>query len=104
MPSRAETFGLVALEASACGAPVVAADVGGLAALVDDGATGRLVAGRQPAAWADAVQWVTDDPLRSMRLSTGAVLRAQGFTWRAAAERFDDIVRATRASHLVSCG
>jgi D-inositol-3-phosphate glycosyltransferase len=103
VPSRAETFGLVALEASACGAPVVAADVGGLAALVDNRATGRLVADRRPAAWADAVQWVTDDPLRSMRLSTGAVLRAQGFTWRSAAERFDAIVRATSASHLVSC-
>jgi D-inositol-3-phosphate glycosyltransferase len=103
VPSRAETFGLVALEASACGAPVVAADVGGLAALVDDGVTGRLVAGRRPAAWADAVQWVTEDPLRSMRLSTAAVLRAQPFTWRSAAVRFEAIVRSTRDSHLVSC-
>ena len=104
VPSRAETFGLVALEASACGAPVVAADVGGLAALVDDGVTGRLVAGRRAAAWADAVEWVTEDPLRSMRLSTAAVLRAQRFTWRAAAERFEAVVGTTRDSHLVSCG
>jgi D-inositol-3-phosphate glycosyltransferase len=103
VPSRAETFGLVALEASACGAPVVAADVGGLAALVDDGMTGRLVAGRRPAEWADAVQWVTEDPLRSMRVSSAAVLRAQRFTWGAAAERFEAIVRTTRDSHLVSC-
>jgi D-inositol-3-phosphate glycosyltransferase len=103
VPSQAETFGLVALEASACGAPVVAADVGGLAALVDDRVTGRLVVSRRPAEWADAVQWVTDDPVRSIALSTGAVLRGQGFTWRNAAERFDAIVRATRASHLVSC-
>jgi len=104
VPSRAESFGLVALEATACGAPVVAADVGGLAALVDDGVTGRLVASRRPAAWADAVEWVTEEPLRSMRLSTAAVLRAQRFTWRSAAERFEAIVRATRDSHLVSCG
>ncbi len=103
VPSMAESFGLVALEASACGAPVVAADVGGLAALVDAGTTGLLVAERDPRAWADAVEWVTADPLLAMRLSTAAVLRAQRYTWRAAAARFDTIVRTTRASRLVSC-
>jgi D-inositol-3-phosphate glycosyltransferase len=103
VPSRAESFGLVALEASACGAPVVAADVGGLAALVDPGTTGLLVAERDARVWADAVEWVTADPLRSMRLSTAGVLRAQRYTWRAAAARFDTIVRTARASRLVSC-
>jgi D-inositol-3-phosphate glycosyltransferase len=81
----------------------VAADVGGLAALVDAGTTGLLVAERDPRAWADAVEWVTADPLLAMRLSTAAVLRAQRYTWRAAAARFDTIVRTTRASRLVSC-
>jgi D-inositol-3-phosphate glycosyltransferase len=103
VPSRAESFGLVALEAAACGAPVVAADVGGLAALVDPGVTGLLVDGREPSAWADAVEWMTQEPLRAMRLSTAAVLRAQGYTWRAAGERFDTIVQAARSSRLVSC-
>ena len=103
VPSRAESFGLVALEASACGAPVVATDVGGLAAIVDPGTTGVLVAERDPAIWADAVDWVIEDALRSMRLSTGAVLRAQRYTWRAAARRFEAIVRTARASRLVSC-
>jgi D-inositol-3-phosphate glycosyltransferase len=103
VPSRAESFGLVALEASACGAPVVAANVGGLAALVDSGTTGLLVAERDARAWADAVEWVTSDPLRAMRLSTAAVLRAQRYTWRSAASRFDAIVRTARASRLVSC-
>jgi hypothetical protein len=46
---------------------------------------------------------VCGDQLRSIGLSTSAVLRAQSFTWRSAAERFDDIVRDTSASHLVSC-
>lgn len=103
VPSWAESFGLVALEASACGTPVVASNVGGLAALVDDRATGRLVADRSPRDWADAVEWVTEDPLRATRLSTAAVLRARPYTWRAAAERLDEVVRTVRASHLVSC-
>jgi D-inositol-3-phosphate glycosyltransferase len=103
VPSRAESFGLVALEASACGTPVVASDVGGLSALVADGVNGTLVAGRDPEDWADAVEWATEDSLRTMRLSTGAVLRAQRYTWRAAAERLADVVSAARATHLVSC-
>jgi D-inositol-3-phosphate glycosyltransferase len=82
---------------------VVASDVGGLSALVADGVNGTLVAGRDPEDWADAVEWATEDSLRTMRLSTGAVLRAQRYTWRAAAERLADVVSAARATHLVSC-
>jgi D-inositol-3-phosphate glycosyltransferase len=103
VPSRAESFGLVALEASASGTPVVASKVGGLSALVDDGVNGVLVAERDAAEWADAVEWVTSDPLRATRLSTGAVLRAQPFTWRAAAIRFEEVVVEVRESQLVSC-
>jgi len=103
VPSRAESFGLVALEAAACGAPVVASDVGGLATLVVDGATGRLLGSRSVTAWADAVEWATSDALRAMRLSTAAVLRAQPFTWRAAATRLDVVVESVRDACLVSC-
>jgi D-inositol-3-phosphate glycosyltransferase len=104
VPSWAESFGLVALEASACGTPVVASKVGGLSALVEGGVNGVLVSERDPCAWADAVEWVTSDPLRATRLSTGAVLRAQPFTWRAAAMQLEEVIVAVRESQLVSCG
>ena len=54
VPSHTESFGLVALEAAACGTPVVAANVGGLRLLVDDGVTGYLVDRRDPLEYADA--------------------------------------------------
>ncbi len=68
VPSRAESFGLVALEAAACGTPVVAASVGGLRSLVEDGATGFLVDGRDPAAYAAPVAMLLDDPALGSRV------------------------------------
>jgi D-inositol-3-phosphate glycosyltransferase len=93
VPSRTESFGLVALEAAACGTPVVAANVGGLRFLVDHGSTGYLVDTREPRDWAALVERVlrADSALTSER----AVARSARFGWGIAAARlrrhYDDL-------------
>jgi D-inositol-3-phosphate glycosyltransferase len=78
VPSHNESFGLVALEAQACGTPVVAARVGGLPVAVDDGRSGLLVPGHGAVAWADALRSAL---LRRDELSRGAVTHARRFSW-----------------------
>jgi D-inositol-3-phosphate glycosyltransferase len=78
VPSHNESFGLVALEAQACGTPVVAAAVGGLATAVDDGVSGLLVAGRDPGDYAAAIRRVLAG--REL-LSAGARRHAAAFSW-----------------------
>lgn len=94
VPSRAETFGIVALEAAACGTPVVAADVGGLPESVAHGSTGVLVEGRDPAAWAAACRRLIDDPVALSELSASARIEVERRTWQASAERLDEVYRA----------
>jgi D-inositol-3-phosphate glycosyltransferase len=85
MPSRSESFGLVALEAQACGVPVVAADVGGLRYVIRAGRTGFLVPDHQPAAYADRVLRLLADRPRAARISEAAMAHAAGFPWEATA-------------------
>jgi D-inositol-3-phosphate glycosyltransferase len=98
VPSRSESFGLVALEAAACGTPVVAADVGGLRLLVDDGVTGFLIGERDPAEYAARIDRVLQDECGE--LGAHAYARSMGYRWSIAAARlrrhYDDLTaRAT---------
>lgn len=88
LPSRSESFGLVAAEAQSCGLPVVAARVGGLEHVVDHGRSGLLVHGWDPVDHAEAISSVLDDPSLAASLAEGAVDWSARFSWEATANRF----------------
>jgi D-inositol-3-phosphate glycosyltransferase len=78
---------LVALESQACGTPVVAARVGGLATAVQDGVSGLLIDGHHPDDYSTALRALLREPARRLELSTGAVRHAERFGWGATVER-----------------
>jgi D-inositol-3-phosphate glycosyltransferase len=91
VPSHSESFGLVALEAQACGTPVVAAAVGGLRTAVRDGYSGVLVDGHDPEVWARVLADLLASPARLLQLSAGAREHAAAFNWPATAERLVEV-------------
>ncbi len=103
VPSRSESFGLVALEASACGAPVVASAVGGLLSLIDDGVNGLLVHQRTPHAFAAALDMVLADPAMATSMSMAGALRAREYSWSGAARRLGDVYDDLSRRSLVVC-
>jgi D-inositol-3-phosphate glycosyltransferase len=99
VPSYNESFGLVALEAQACGTPVVAASVGGLVTAVRDGVSGLLVDGHDPRDWAHALGSLLAAPRLRAALSAGAVAHASGFSWDRPAEGLLRVYREAVVQH-----
>lgn len=91
VPSRSESFGLVAVEAQACGLPVVAANVGGLSYAVADGSSGFLIEGWDPSDYAAAAASILRDEELASRLSKGGIEYAEQFSWEATANRFIEL-------------
>jgi len=87
MPSRSESFGLVAAEAQASGIPVVAACVGGLRTIVDHDVSGRLVRGHDPAVWADVLSEVLASEALRSTYAVGARRVAERFGWSTTADQ-----------------
>lgn len=103
VPSRSESFGLVALEASACGTPVVASAVGGLTTLVDHGKTGFLVHDSSASTYAAYVRRIVSDPLLAEHFAISSVRRARSYTWRSAAAVLRELHNELISDRLVEC-
>ena len=87
MPSHYESFGMVALEAMACGTPVIASEVGGLAYLVRDGETGFTIPDQEPEALCEKISWLLNDLELHRTMSDRAVEYAQDYAWEKIAEQ-----------------
>ena len=87
MPSYSESFGLVGLEAQACGCAVIASNVAGLASVVREGVTGYLVDGHDPSEWANRILRLLDDSESAEQMGRRGVLLAQRFPWNLTADR-----------------
>jgi D-inositol-3-phosphate glycosyltransferase len=100
VPSYSESFGLVAVEAQACGTPVIAASVGGLRTAVQDGVSGVLVGGHDPAHYARVLRRLLATPRLRDRLARGAVAHASRFGWGSTVDQLLDTYTEAMATPL----
>ena len=91
MPSHYESFGMVALEAMACGTPVIASEVGGLAYLVRDGETGFTIPAEEPERLCEKLSWLLNDPELHQKMSGQAAEYAQDYAWDKIATQIVDV-------------
>lgn len=103
VPSRSESFGLVALEAAASGTPVVAAAVGGLRSLVSDGVTGFLVDGRDPVEFAHPIATLLHHPDLAREMGARAERRSRAYSWDMTAARLRRLYSDLLSRSLVEC-
>lgn len=99
MPSRAESFGLVALESQASGTPILGADVGGLRTVVQHRRTGVLVDGYAPETWSSALRDLLASPARRQQLEAAGVDHAMRFRWEHTAHQSVAVYGAAAAAY-----
>jgi D-inositol-3-phosphate glycosyltransferase len=104
VPSRYESFGLAAIEAMACGTPVVASRVGGLQVTVEDGATGFLVPWRSPELFAEKLHLLLSDAPLRQRLGARAAESARQYAWPRVATAILDLYQEVLAAKAVVSG
>ena len=96
MPSHYESFGMVALEAMACGTPVIASDVGGLSFSIEDGFNGFLVPGRDPTALANKIILLLKYPDLRDQLSDQARTWVKHYSWVNIADEIEEVFQRTQ--------
>jgi len=104
VPSYSESFGLVAIEAQACGTPVIAARVGGLPTAVRDGISGVLIDGHDEKVWAKEILRVTSDENLQSRLAVGAIDHASHFGWEDTTDKLIEVYNEAIASSRARIG